>query len=47
MLSRAGIATKLVTALKGNPVSSSLFKPFDLEYLETSLLAKLLAMGRP
>ena len=24
-----------------------IFKPFDLEYLETSLLAKLLAMGRP
>jgi DNA-binding NtrC family response regulator len=24
-----------------------IYKPFDLEYLETSLLAKLLAMGRP
>ncbi len=24
-----------------------IFKPFDLEYLESSLLAKLLAMGRP
>lgn len=24
-----------------------IFKPFDLEYLETSLLAKLLTMGRP
>jgi len=23
------------------------YKPFDLEYLETSLLAKLIAMGRP
>ena len=24
-----------------------IYKPFDLEYLETSLLAKLLTMGRP
>ena len=24
-----------------------IYKPFDLEYLETSLLAKLVAMGRP
>ncbi len=24
-----------------------IYKPFDLDYLETSLLAKLLAMGRP
>lgn len=24
-----------------------IFKPFDFEYLETSLLAKLLTMGRP
>jgi len=24
-----------------------IFKPFDLNYLETSLMAKLLAMGRP
>jgi two-component system response regulator MprA len=24
-----------------------IYKPFDLEYLETSLLAKLLAMGKP
>ena len=23
-----------------------IYKPFDLDYLETSLLAKLLAMGR-
>lgn len=24
-----------------------IYKPFDLEYLETSVLAKLIAMGRP
>lgn len=39
----AALASKTLTM----GAADFIYKPFDLEYLETSLLAKLIAMGRP